>query len=172
MTGFSRACAAAAAALLALATACASTGFDGRIYRGQGMAFRVGDVPGSWRSIDTDGALLAFRDDEAEATIAVNGRCGKDGDDVPLPALTHHLFIYFTDRELVSEQPLELDGRAALRTELTARLDGVPKHFTVYVLKKDGCVYDFLYIAALASPHSAQDQFERFVRGFATLGAS
>lgn len=172
MIGSFRARAAGAAALLALATACGGASFNGQVYRGDGMAFRVGEVPASWRKIDTDGALLAFRDDAAEATIAVNGRCGKDGDDVPLAALTHHLFIYFTDRELIAEQRIQLDGRAAQRTELTARLDGVPKHFTVYVLKKDGCVYDFIYIAALRSPASSRQDFDSFVHGFATLSES
>ncbi len=66
---------------------------------------------------------------------------------MPLTALTHHLFLHFTDRELASQKTVELDGREALRSELTARLDGVPKHFVIYVLKKDGCVYDFMHIA-------------------------
>ena len=92
-------------------------------------------------------ALLAFRDDAQSATIGVNGRCGKDGDDVPLQALTHHLFLHFTDREVISQKTLTLDGRDAMRTEMLAELDGVPKRFTIYVLKKDGCVYDMLHIA-------------------------
>lgn len=172
MSGFFRVLAVTAAALMALATACGGASFNGKVYRADGMAFQVGPVPDSWRPIDTEGALIAYRNDAAEATIAVNGRCGKDGDDVPLSALTHHLFIYFTDRQLVEEQQLMLDGRAAMRTELTAKLDGVPKRFTVYVLKKDGCVYDFMYIAAIGSPRASEQEFESFVRGFTTLAAS
>jgi hypothetical protein len=172
MSGILRARAACAASLVALATACGGTAFDGRVYRGDGMAFRVGQVPAGWRAINADGALIAYRDDPDGATVAVNGRCGKDGDDVPLSALTHHLFIYFTDRQVIDETKLELDGRAALRTRLTASLDGVPKRFTVYVLKKDGCVYDFMYIAAVDAPPSGEQDFERFVTGFSTLGDS
>lgn len=148
---------------------CGGPQFDGRVYRGEDMSFRLGRVPDAWRPIEVSEALIAYRDDAHGATIAVNGRCGKDGDDVPLQALTHHLFLHFTDRQIVSQEVLPMDGRDALRTELLAELDGVPKHFTVYVLKKDGCVYDFLHIADTGAPAEGRTEFERFVRGFATL---
>ena len=141
---------------------------DGQVYRGEGMTFRVGPVPSTWRRVEVDQSLVAFRDDDAEATIAVNGRCGQDGDDVPLTALTAHLFLHFTERRLLEQQLIPMDGREALRTELIAKLDGVPKHFTVVVLKKDGCVYDFLHITDGNAP-GGQEEFQRFVRGFATL---
>src|SRR4051812_35968528 len=152
----------------AAAAACASTGFDGRVYRNGNLQFRVGQIPSDWRRIDADDALLAFRDDPANATVALNGRCGVDGDDVPLASLTQHLFLQFTEREPIAQQTLTLDGREALRTELNASLDGVKKHYLVYVLKKDGCVYDFMYISADGSA-AASAEFERFVQGFSTL---
>jgi hypothetical protein len=149
-------------------TGCASAAFDGRVYHDDSMRFRVGPMPSTWRSITVEDALLAFRDDSANATIALNGRCGVDGDDVPLASLTQHLFLQFTGREPIAQQTLTLDGREALRTEITASLDGVKKHYLVFVMKKDGCVYDFMYIAAAGSLSSSAD-FERFVQGFSTL---
>ncbi len=143
---------------------------QGRYYEQGDLAFHIGRTPDAWRPIETDTALIAFRDDERNATIAVNGRCGQDGDDVPLVALTHHLFLHFTDRRVISQSTVRLDGREALRTELSAKLDGVPKHFVVYVLKKDGCVYDFLQIAAMDSSDSVRDDFDRFVSEFRSAG--
>jgi hypothetical protein len=140
--------------------------YEAGLYRGENVSFRVGPPPGHWRRLESDEALIAFRDDRSQATIAVNGRCHMDGDDVPLQALTHHLFLHFTDRELIEQRELRLDGRAALQTELVARLDGVPKHFLVYVLKKDGCVYDFLRIADTNSGASGEEEFRRFVASF------
>lgn len=151
---------------LALASACGGSAFDGQVYRKGEFAFRVGPVPPSWRKIEVDGTLLAFRDDSDAATVAVSGRCGLDGDDVPLEALTHHLFLHFTERSMVSQRRLDLDGRAALRTEIVAELDGVPMHYLVYVLKKDGCVYDLVHV----SGNRDGEEFERFVQGFGTLG--
>jgi len=158
--------------LLLLAAGCAGSGFDGRTYRNGELAFRVGPLPAEWRPIDTEAALLAFRDDTTAATIALNGRCGKDGDDVPLQALTHHLFLHFTDRQVLSQDMIPMDGREALHTELIAELDGVPKRFTVYVLKKDGCVYDFLHIAEMSTDATSRRRFEHFVRGFTTLSSA
>jgi hypothetical protein len=143
--------------------------FDGSAYRSDDLSFRVGPMPAGWRRIATDQALIAFRDDRKNATVAVGGRCGKDGDDVPLQALTHHLFLHFTDRQIQSQSLVPLDEREALRTELLAKLDGVAKHYTVYVLKKDGCVYDFMHIADTGAPAEARAEFDRFVRGFGTL---
>jgi hypothetical protein len=148
------------------ATACGGPRFNGTVYDDGTLRFKTGPVPSGWHAIEADGTLLAFRDDAAPATIAVNGRCGIDGDDVPLASLTQHLFLQFTDREQKSQQELLLDGRAALRTELTGKLDGVPKSFLVYVLKKDGCVYDFWRIAEATGGDAAP--FEAFVRGFST----
>jgi hypothetical protein len=149
-----------------LALACAGPRYDGRVYDDGTLRFHTGPVPAQWHAIEADGTLLAFRDDQAAATVAVNGRCGVDGDDVPLASLTQHLFLQFTERETKSQSELNLDGRAALRTELTGKLDGVPKLFVVYVLKKDGCVYDFWRISDPAAADTAA--FEGFVRGFAT----
>ncbi|HEY3497215.1 MAG TPA: hypothetical protein VGK73_21105 [Polyangiaceae bacterium] len=158
------ACVCAALALFA----CASSSFDGRVFREDGMAFEVGPIPSAWRAIEVDGALLAFRDDRNSSTVALNGRCGLDGDDVPLEALTHHLFLHFRDRKLVRQERVKLDEREALRSELVAELDGVPMHYVVYVLKKNGCVYDFMHVSG-AGDDSGREAFDRFVHGFGTL---
>jgi hypothetical protein len=166
MRPFLRQRASIALSLLLLST-CASSGFDGRVYRSDDLAFQVGPVPSSWRSVSVDGARLAFRDDAASASVQVSGRCGVDGDDVPLESLTHHLFLHFTRRTLVKQERVVLDGREALRTELTAELDGVALQYIVYVMKKDGCVYDFIHV----SPNGrGRTEFERFVQGFGTIG--
>src|SRR5690349_9446002 len=148
---------------------CGRAGFDGRVYENADLSFRVSPVPESWRSIDATGALLAFRDDAAPATIAVGGRCGKDGDDVPLEALTHHLFLDFTDRVVENQVKIELDGREALHTEMRAKLDGVERRITVFVLKKNGCVYDFWHVAPTTAPPDARRTFVAFVQGFSTI---
>ena len=155
-----------AAALAVLATACARPGFDGTTYRDSEVAFRVGPVPASWHRIEVSETRLAFRDDQAQALIAVGGRCDRDGDDVPLEALTHHLFLYFTNRHVEKQERVALDGREALRTELSAELDGVPRSFVIVVLKKDGCVYDFMLVTPPGALERTRQSFDDFVRGF------
>lgn len=149
--------------------ACAGPSFDGRVYSTDELAFRVGPVPPDWHAVDSGDGVLAFRDERTPASIAITGRCGKDGDDVPLESLTHHLFLQFTDRSVQSQERLPMDGREAMHTRLIARLDGVEKQFSVFVLKKNGCVYDFVYVAPPASDAEGEQRFSTFVEGFSTL---
>jgi len=157
------------AALLAGASACSGPSLQGNVFRQGDVAFRVGPIPESWTSlgsVEGDIAALAFRDREGRVTVGAAGRCHRDGDDVPLRSLTQHLHLGFTDRKLLGERELQLDGRRALRTEMNASLDGVPKYLTFVVLKKDGCVYDFWRIADQPSDTAS---FDAFVLGFQTL---
>ncbi len=156
-----------------IASACAAN-FKNDTFRDGPVAFRVPQVPATWRRIKVEGESLAFRDSREEATISINGECGKSAPDVPLEALVHHLFLQFTDRQLLSQERFMLDGRGALRTELRASLDGVPMHFVAIVMKKNGCVYDFVNInptPLTATGKQSISEFDRFVAGFRTLPA-
>jgi len=147
----------------------ARSGLDGAVYRDDGVAFRVGDVPARWQRIQVDEASLAFRDEEHRASILVNARCGRKDSDTPLAALTQHLVMGTTQREISLEETIPFDAREALHTRMHAKLDGVPMGFDMFVLKKDGCVYDFVYVGDPAAMESGQADFERFVLGFRTL---
>ena len=116
-------------------------------------------------------SALTFDDPQTGAMIAVNGRCDRDGEDVPLRSLTKHLFLQFTSVEVNTEEVVPFDGREAMHSVMLAKLDGVPKKFDVWVLKKDGCVYDLLLIADPARFEAGLEAFGRLVRGFATLSA-
>ena len=139
---------AAGAVLLLLGALGSSCGprFDGTVYRGDGFAFRIPPPPPEWQRLSHSHGSLAFQDAEHQGSILLNGRCGLDGDDVPLKALRGHLFLQFTEREILTEEVVPFDGREALHTTLRAKLDGVPMMYDVWVLKKDGCVYDLLYL--------------------------
>jgi putative hemolysin len=156
-----------AAALSLILASCSGPLNDG-VYRGEGFAFRVPPTPEGWQRIEVSHAALAYRDADG-GTIAVNTRCHEDGGDVSLAALTQHLFIGFTDREILEQTVVPFDGREAMHTLLSAKLDGVPQRFDVWVMKKDDCVHDLYYIAAPAHFERGAATFERFVQGFATV---
>lgn len=151
--------------------ACSTPTLQNGVFRNDDVAFRVGPIPDHWTTIeeeqpDAELATFAFRNPNNQATVGVAARCHRDGDDVPLRSLTQHLYLGFTDRAMRDEREFTLDGRAALRTEMVASLDGVPKDLTFVVLKKDGCVYDFWRVAASAPP---DPEFDAFVSGFQVL---
>ena len=151
-----------------LCLACGKAAFDGQSYHADDVAFRIGAVPSSWQRLDVEGARLAFRDPATDTIISVSARCGRDSDDVPLAALTRHLFIQFTERNVIDQRTFQLDGREAMRTELQAKLDGVPRRFRVVVLKKNGCVYDMSEIATKQATSQSDAAFENVVSGFGT----
>lgn len=157
------------ASLLGVTSGCASAGLTDRVYRGKGFAFRIGEVPPGWTPIEVSDAALAWRDEGAGGTVVVNARCDKDGEDVPLSALTQHLFLKFTDREIEKEELVALDGREAMHTRITAKLDGVPKSFSVWVVKKDGCVYDLVFISDPDRFAAGAATFDRFARELRAL---
>lgn len=148
---------------------CGGRALEANVYHGDGFAFRVGDIPADWQPIEVSDAALAFRDEGAGGTIVVNARCDRDGEDVPLASLTQHLFMRFTEREIVKEETVPFDGREALHTIVTAKLDGVPKSFSVWVLKKDGCVYDMIYIADPAGFQAGVAEFDAFAQALRVL---
>jgi len=157
-------------ALAATASGCgtAPAKFDGSVYRDGKVAFRVGDVPGGWHKVDVDDAALAFRDDRG-SSVLVNAQCGLKAEDIPLVALTNQLIMGTTEREYVKEEVLQFDRREARHTILRAKLDGVPLVWDIYVMKKDGCVYDLVFVAPGDRFEQGRDSFERFATGFHTL---
>lgn len=118
-----------------------------------GGEFRDGDVrftvqpPSGWRAISVASANdLAWSQDDAGAVLQINGDCDPSLD-IPLVALTNHLLVGFTEREIVEQTLVEIDGREALRTHVVAKLDGVPRELLLHVMKKNGCTYDFALVA-------------------------
>jgi hypothetical protein len=141
-------------------------------YRSGSIAFKVGAVPAGWRAVNVEGANLAYRDEANEASVMVDGRCYRKDDDVPLLALTDHLIMGTTERRVVTQETLPFDGREAMHTRLEAKLDGVALLYDVYVLKKDGCVYDLVLVGAPQKSEPALPPFEGFAGAFHTLAGA
>ena len=95
-------------------------------------------------------------------------RCGQRGDDAPLAVLTNHLLMGTTEREFDAQDTVPFDSREALHTLLRAKLDGVPMQYDIYVMKKDGCLYDLVYVAPPGRFADGAADFERFAKGLRT----
>lgn len=161
-------------AVLLLLLACSSAGcggasFQGNVYRDGTMRYRVGELGSGWERLDVGGQNdLAWRNAAIGAIVQMNATC-RPRSDVPLTALTNHLLIGFTDRDIREQALFPLDGREALRTHLLARLDGVQRELLFVVMKKDDCVYDFALVAPPGAPFErARPSFEALVTGFTT----
>jgi hypothetical protein len=145
--------------------------FDDGVFRKGAVAVRVGPVPAGWRPLRVDGADLAFRDDERSGSVLFDVRCGRD-DDAPLSVLTDHLIMGTTEREFDAQDTVPFDRREALHTLLRAKLDGVPMHYDIYVMKRDGCVYDLVYVAPPARFAEGAADVEHFATGLESVGSA
>src|SRR5256885_7808504 len=159
-------------ALVLVLWACAhSDTFDGAVLRKGDLAVHLGPLAPNWRRIDVEGADLAFRDDAREASTLFDVRCGRRDDDAPLSVLTEHLIMGTTERQFDSQETIPFDGREALRSVLRAKLDGVPMQYEIYVVKKDGCIFDIVYVASPDRFEQGAPDFERFARGMHALSS-
>jgi hypothetical protein len=157
-------------ALLALAAmpllGCAShPAYRDGVYSDGSVAFRTGPLPAEWRRARVHGGGVAFHHRRG-GTVFANVLCDRP-DDVPLDVLTNHLLFGIEEQREVSRQPLMLDGRAALRTRVDGKLDGVFVVLDLVVLKRDGCTYDLHLVAGPAAYPERKLDFDRFVEGFA-----
>jgi hypothetical protein len=142
--------------------------FEGGVYRSGPVGFRVGEVPAGWAAVHVDSASLAYRDEAHRASVLVDGRCKAKDDDVPLLALTDHLVAGTTERAIASQETIPFDAREAMHTRMSAKLDGVPMDYDIFVLKKDSCVYDLVYVGQPGAMDAGVAPFERFVGTFHT----
>ncbi len=140
---------------------------DGVFEKGE-IRYQLGAVPAGWKQVRFVENDLAFVADGGPQSIAVNSTC-ENYDDAPLDVLTQHLLMGFTERQQVEQATTGMmDGRESLRSHYTAKLDGVPVELLLVVLKKDGCVYDFTYIAPPARFEERRPVFDDLLTRFHT----
>ena len=151
-----------AAATLA---ACGGATFNEGRYRDHDVSFRTGVLAPSWQRVRTGQGSVAFHH-AAGGVIQAAASCSAR-DDLPLDVLANHLLIGFEDRREAPRERFVLDGRTALRTSLTATLDGAPCALELVILKKDRCVYDLELVASRRVFADRRADFDRFVAGFA-----
>ena len=153
-------------ALLHCATECAGTSFRNGVYEDEHARYRVGELP-QWQRMEVDDNDLAFHR-PGMGTIGVNSTC-TDYEDVPATALVNHLLFDTTSRRFLTEEVVTLDGRGARHVVVRLELDGVPLEIEVFLLKKDGCVFDLTHIRSRSAPPQARAAFLSFVQRFAVM---
>lgn len=126
--------------------------------------FRIGTLPASWSRPHRIKKQLVFDNETLKATIVVDALCGDKFDDAPLASLSRGLTA-FRDTQTTRREPLVLDGRAAVRAWGTTRVDGVLLQLNTVVVKKDFCLYDFVYFAPPEAFAAGLVDFEQLYGG-------
>ena len=126
-------------------------------------------MPGdSWRPVrDVDDIQVAWVNPALGGVglIEVHAQCDEQGDS-SLSQYTDHLRIDWDDWSVVEQAETKLVGRAALRTVVDASLDGIARRSELWVVKKNGCLFDLRYSAGVEDFASGQRDFATVVQGF------
>jgi hypothetical protein len=145
----------------------AHTTVTGNVYHASRTSYRLGALGPRWQPHSSD-ADVAFYDPELDAIIMVNSECPAEHD-APLKVAANTLLLGFTERETLKEEVVPLAGREALHRRLRAKLDGVPLTLDLFVVKKDDCLYDLVYLAPPDTAGRGVADFGRLVSGFDTV---
>ncbi len=145
-------------------------------WRGQGdtyfkadtdeATYRVGNPGGDWNPVKEKGSQVAWSHRSWPALIQVQAQCDRHGDS-SLEQFTDHLHIDFREWKIESQKPETFLGREALRTVVTASLDGgYSMKLELLVVKKNGCLIDLHLMAAPSAFEQARPAFAQVVAGF------
>ena len=146
--------------VLGLMACAAPSGLNQGVYEDAQVRYRVVGPGAAWKPVRLQTADLSWFQPVTGSTLLINSNC-KGVKDVPLHSLTQHLLIGMTEKKIVSQEAIPFSNREALETEAVTKIDGVPHHMKMLVLKKDGCVYDLVYAA---SPQFYEEDMKAYVQ--------
>jgi hypothetical protein len=147
--------------------ACANgASYDSGVFQTKQVRYRIeGPSQKSWREVAIDSADIAWYHNPSGATLMANSHC-EGVDDAPLEALTQHLLLGTTERRILSQEKKPFSNREALDTRAEAKLDGVLTSMRLFVLKKDGCVYDLVLTSPPEAFENANGAFSRVLENY------
>jgi hypothetical protein len=167
-TGHSRWVACFTLSLIAAQVGCgASASFRDGVFDDGTVRYRVGMPGPGWDRIEVGDNDVAFNNREL-GTISANSTC-KEYEDVPEQALMNQLLFGTRERVFRTEETITLDGRGALHNVVDLELDGVPLTLEIFLLRKDGCVYDISRISSRPEFDRGRPALFAFVQGFHVL---
>jgi hypothetical protein len=133
-------------------TGCAGRRIENGVYYST-KGYRL-TLPGAdWSVAAESKADLELRHQDGMAAMLANAECDDRARSRSAGLLLGQLLIGLHALHRV------LDGRVAA--------DGAPTRIEAYVLKEEGCVYDFAYVAPPSSFDAWRADFRRFVESFA-----
>lgn len=126
--------------------------------------YGIEPLPAVWKNKPFKGAELFYEHQEADASIYLNSQCKKVSDS-PLEALTSQALVGMGRYEIVKQDPIKMDDREGLVSEVKVKLDGVERFIKIMVLRKNRCVFDAVFSAEPKSAHLAYD-FDEMLKTF------
>jgi len=149
-----------------LALACSHGRLKGEVFEKGNVRYHVAPLDlAHWKQVKVSESDLVFVSRQGNFLISLNAVCKEYGDP-PLEVLMQHLLMGFTEREKLASERWMVDGREGLRARYVAKMDGVARELDLFVLKKDGCVFDLSYVAPVGEGEVWRSEFSRLVSEF------
>lgn len=148
---------------------CCATGrtVDG-VYVDKAKGFRVQLPRDGWHVVESSEADLTLRDAGSHARMAVSASCPAR-ETGPLPALARHLIFGLRDVKRVRQEPILIDGVAGLDTEVIGTWEGERVQVWSVVVRREGCLYDLLFIAPPEAFGAQRADFDAFLKSWEFL---
>lgn len=127
--------------------------------------FKVNSLGAGWTTLKDSLADLAYVSKKNGATISLDTTCEKY-EDSPINQLMYNLLANLQNSKWEKDEYIKLDDREAYKVILNATADGVPIKAQAIVLRKNYCIYDFIFSGSPSGYKASLPDFEKFVGGF------
>jgi hypothetical protein len=155
--------------VIVLVSGCAVKRLENGVYHSS-KGYRVTTPSPQWEPVDDSPADLELRHRSASAGLAANAVCEERTTRRSSRVLARQLLVGVRDRSVIDRGEVDVAGRPAVRAVVDGRLEGSEARVRIetVVVKDDRCVYDFMYVAPVATFAATRADFHRFVDSFRT----
>jgi hypothetical protein len=115
--------------------------------------YTIKQAPLDWKILPPGGSDHAFSNEETFSIITINSLCGRY-ESTSLKQLTYNILGGLDNPTLDESSSVQYNNREALRSNATAKIDGIEVFLTVKILRKNECIYDFILISTTPESRS------------------
>jgi len=123
-------------------------------------------APVGWVAVNPGGADYSWWHSDIGATIYTDSNCEHHFEDLTLSRLIDAQVATLDDVELQSSESTTILGRAGLSTVHHGSIDGVSVSVRTTVVKRNGCVYDFVMVGPVTDEAGLGQSYASLVSSF------
>ncbi len=146
---------------LATVAGCAHGKMRNGVFYAEKDSYRITTPGEPWKRVSIKGVDLVVAYEDHGASILTSTLCGRYTQ-AGLDILSRNLFIGIGKRTVIEEESVKLPAGKAERRRIDARLDGAELRAEAYTLRRNPCVYDFVYM-------SIPDHFDEHLPAFRVM---
>ena len=155
--------------VILLVCGCAVKGIENGVYHSP-KGYRVTAPSPQWGPVDDSPADVELRHRSGSAGMAANAVCEERTTRHSSRVLARQLLVGVRDRSVIERGEVQVAGRPAVRAVVDGRVEDSKTKVRIetVVVKDERCVYDFMYVAPVATFDVTRPDFHRLVDSFRT----